>query len=171
MPTLQTSPPGVILPRDSVVNRVPVLEGGFIVSFDVAVETEFAFHAAMGPGGPYPAIRRFGNGPLTLGGLTYGERDESAWKTFGDWKGQMLGGAATKVTLFVKAGDKQVAAIAGGIKSGFVPRPQLTHFQLIGSHLLIYNGSTQVARVSAITGCAGLSDAQVQALYDRSKAY
>ncbi len=173
-PALASSPAGVILPRDSLLQREPMPSDGFIVSFELAVDSDFAFHLGLGEDGPYPAVRRFGNGPLTLGGLTYGRREEADWQAFGSWNNQTLGGASVKITLFVKAGAKQMAvsAVAAGatVKSGFVGR-QLAFLRLIGSHLQIYNQSTKTARVSSLTGCSGLTDTQVQALYDRSKSY
>lgn len=173
-PVTETASGGMLVfPRDSVVRRVPGLSGGYVVSFSVTLDNDFAFHvdfADLTPGAVFPAFRRILDdagraGPIMLGGLRYGRSE--AWTTFGSWSDQLTASGSTRTTLYVKAGTPAVAAVVGSIKSGFVTRPGALpgKFALVGSNLPRYDGSTQKARIGNITGCAGLSDSQVDARY------
>jgi hypothetical protein len=86
------------------------------------------------------------------------------------------------MTIYVKATGEQLAAwdgFATSSRSGFVTCPEMNanlYFQFVGSNSSDYVRFPQgmpepTAVVGNVTGCAGLTDAQVQSLYDAKKTY
>ncbi|HVX96990.1 MAG TPA: MopE-related protein [Polyangia bacterium] len=176
IPYTETASGGaLVMPRDTVVNRVSNFQGSYAVSFNVAIEDPFTFHLGLGTLTPdsFPALRRVAGGPTIVGGLKYG-RSES-FGSFGAWNSQMAGFASVRMTVYVKSTGQLAAAQAGSpaVRSGFVSvagtMPGL--LQLVGSNLPEYDSSTKVLRISDVVGCAGLTDAQVDALYQIKKEY
>lgn len=178
-PTIDSTAPGwLVLPRDSVVRRVQLYPGGYVVSFDVAMaQDQFGFHLDLsGYTNRFPALHRLVNRPLELGGLKYGRAEE--WGSFGAWDGQALASGFTRVTLYVKGSPQphQMAAATGSpaIRSAFVdlaPGSLDGTLALVGSNLPIYDQSTRTVKIGSVVGCAGLTDAQVQAYYDAGREF
>ena len=180
-PSIDSAAPGwLVLPRDSVVRRVQLYPGGYVVSFDVAMaQDQFAFHVDLsGYADRFPALHRLVNRPLEVGGLKYGRSEE--WSSFGGWNSQQeaLASGFTRLTLYVKGSPRphQMAAITGSpaIRSLFVdlePGALDGTLALVGSNLPAYDGSTRTVKIGSLVGCAGLTDAQVQAYYDAGRQF
>jgi hypothetical protein len=178
-PTIDNVAPGwLVLPRDSVVQREPSYPGGYVVSFDVAMaQDQFAFHLDMsGYTNRFPALRRLVSLPLEVGGLKYGRGEE--WGPFGGWNTQQerLASGFARMTVYLRATSHQLAAITGSpaIRSFFidlVPEGSAGNLGLVGSNLPDYDGSTRTVKIGGIVGCAGLTDAQVQAYYDAGRQF
>lgn len=153
------------LTHDDVARRAP-LAGGYQLSFDLRLEGDLTF--LPGPPGVFtyqPAITRKGQ-DLVLIGHHYAE---SHAEPVGAFVGQSLAAGLLRVTLFVKRTSSQMAlrVRAGGVtyRSGFIEViGSLSDMQLIGNNDATGDGP---ARVGVITGCAGMTDLEVQASYDQ----
>jgi hypothetical protein len=164
----------IFLARDTVIRRFPGYQGSFVVSLVAQVGSDFTFHVDLSAAAEsWPALQMGPSGPV-FRGLDYGQHNQ--FSSFGAWNGQGTESSA-RITLYVKTGSAQVAAIGGNgaIRSGFVSRPGLdpSIFSLVGSNLVMYPFDTHktAAVVGPIKGCAGLTDSQVQSLYDQGKTY
>jgi hypothetical protein len=166
----------VDFPWDSVIQR-DALSGSYVLTFTVAIDPVADFAVQVSPGtGPFPAIRRLGSS-LRMGGIAYG--NGNSFTTYGGWTDQVIDFTYATVTLYIKAGAKQLAAwetsssTARGTgflsPSGFNP-PQLV---LAGSNSLDFyaNKALLHGMVGNIKGCAGLTDGQVDYYYQQKKTY
>jgi hypothetical protein len=161
------------LSKDDIIRREP-LEGGYVLSFDVLPGVDFAAHIALGADAPYPGLYREGTGPnrdkpgpIKLGGMKYGFTE--SFQNFGSWiKQETLDG---RITIYVKRSG-EVAAISrfGPLRTGWVKYPA-TNPSLL--HLVGSNGNItgNDGKVSAIVGCQGLTDVQVDAQYNAGKMH
>lgn len=176
----EASPKSLNLSKDDIVERSPNYPGGYVISFDVAMQQDsFLAHTnLMGYlNAAFPGFYRATGKPMWFGGMSYG----GAWGSFGTWTGTMSTAAASgfaRVTIYVKP-TKAMAAMAASTgpayQSGWVtlvPGQGATgNFGFVGtndSDLAMSNGP---AKIGPIKGCAGLSDAQVDALYTAKKQY
>jgi hypothetical protein len=168
----------LILSFDDVAERNPNYQGGYVISFDVSMPQDmFAAHLNIsGYGNPaFPALRRAAGRPMSVGGLIYA----GAWGSFGAWNGiEETGTTAGRFTVYVKATtslSSMWTSTGFSLQSGWVPLIGVAgatgNFGLIGTNNSDVATSGRTAVVGTITGCAGLSDSQVDALYSAKKQY
>ncbi|MFL5306847.1 MAG: hypothetical protein ACJ8F1_16650 [Polyangia bacterium] len=177
-PSVDTANKQLILSFDDVAQRKPNYSGGYVISFYVNImSAPFVAHVDLsGFSNPtFPAFRRSTqSAPLSIGGMRYG----GTWGSFNDWNGQLSAGGSAHVTIYVKA-NTALAALATSTgfsaQSGWVTLTDgggaLGNFGLVGTNDSDLAASDKTAAIGPITGCAGLNDSQVDALYTAKKEY
>jgi len=177
-PTVDTAKRQLILSFDDVAERNPNYQGGYVISFDVFMPQDtFAAHLNIsGFTNPaFPALRRAPGRPMSVGGMVYA----GAWGSFGAWNGvEETGTTAGRFTVYVKATSSMSSmwtSTGFSKQTGWVPLTAgagaTGNFGLIGTNNSDVAGFNGTAVVGPITGCSGLSDSQVDALYTAKKQY
>jgi hypothetical protein len=171
-PAVSTVAGVLYLTYDDVVTHEAGFSGSYYFTFYIAFITEVVFHpnffVVRSESTPNHPALWFTKGHIKLGGKSYGE---ATFGTFGDFTGQELAGAGASVTIYVKGESEALAVkVDDGIaiyRSGFVtlPVPDTRTIALVGSNYLgVKDGE---ARLYPFSGCQNLSDAEVQAVYER----
>lgn len=175
-PRVDTASHRLVISHDDVAERSTRLTGGYFVQMRVTLEggTVLVPYPYSNEG-PFPSLRRSEDGSsVELGMTQYGT--EQTWSSAG-WpdEGAMLTGTSeAQLTYYVKASSRAVAAKAShnGVVlrsrwvSGFTwAETSLAALRFIGmNNSKVYEGGDAVY-VGPLSGCEGLTDAQVDDLY------
>lgn len=170
----------LMLTYDDVVKKRAPVDGSFYISHELELEGATVFTPYPHTSGVLlPSIRRSGD-DMQLGGARYGVGVPwSDSEPTGFAGRRMLGTLKAVVTTYVKAQDKRIAmkVEADGVvhRSGWTaqltdPITDMSKFSFIGennSKGTPSDGGNNAVFVGPLGGCAGLSDAEVEALYNK----